>query len=110
MTPTFAAPTAHRGQSLSNPAYAFHMPPMLPPQPSMRTVLNRGDDDVELLRKYGLDRFHLNDAQHVPAARSAKSDPFCSPVNGNGSANYVNGISTGNGHRRPCNGQWTTFE
>lgn len=125
LTPTFQTPTVGIPiqstnslpvQSYSNPVYNIHMPPMLPPQPSIRHTIAKHDDDVEWLRKYGLDRFHLNDvngtktneiAQHT---RNTKNDPFCSPVNGNGGANYVNGYSNGNGLQKLCNDQWTKFE
>lgn len=89
------------------------MPPMLPPQPAVRHEIVKNDDDVELLRKYGLDRFHINDgktndiAQHT---RNIKNEQFRPPINGNGGPNYVNGYSNGNGIRKVCNDQWTKFE
>lgn len=45
--------------SFSNPAYPFYTPQHLPTAKKMPA---NTDDDLELLRKYGLDQFHLSES------------------------------------------------
>lgn len=50
--------SSSRVQAFSNPVYPYYLPGQQQPSHSAAT---KTDDDVELLRKYGLDRFKLTD-------------------------------------------------
>lgn len=120
-----------RIQAFSNPVYPFHMPnqppkPQYPPPPSQQSTVipsSSGhvlppnnqkflDDDVELLRKYGLDRFKLVDTNRTTCNGSDTKtnmtmnrthDPFT----------LNNGIGTDNRHssvQQRTNNNWTTFD
>lgn len=52
---------ASRPQAFSNPVYPFFTPQQQRPPTINGPMINKSDDDVELLRQYGLDKFNLND-------------------------------------------------
>lgn len=100
----------NRPIAFSNPVYPFHLPQQL----SSQAV--RSEDDVELLRKYGLDQFHLSGARpkivdpHMN--KSHRVDAFCSPVNGNGTSRlnvYLNNAAA-SGPSQSTTNSWTTFD
>lgn len=118
--PAFAALPA---PAFSNPVYPFHVPNQ---QASLATTA-KVDDDIELLRKYGLDRFHLNDSNQKyfscsssldsSSASSAigninvnrSSDQFYTPINGNAGnrLQHVNGSASSIASKKD---PWTTFD
>lgn len=100
--------------AFSNPVYPFFMPQANHNQqrPSMYvSSAPKQDDDVELLRKYGLDRFKLVDTNN----RQSLTDPI---LISNGNANQhltsntcvkTNGDFMNQNQQRK-NAQWTTFD
>lgn len=114
-----------RLSAFSNPVYPFHVPA----QPSLTAATTKIDEDVELLRKYGLDRFHLNDSSNQKYFRCNSSldssssssalgnnngmnrstDPFYAPINGNVNSqlNHVNGSGHSIASKKD---PWTTFD
>lgn len=123
--PAFASvPAPILVQAFSNPVYPFHVPTA---QQSLAAAA-KADEDVELLRKYGLDRFHLNDSSQkyfscnssldLSSSSSAMGnlnvsrpkDPFFpKPVNGNagGQLNHMNGSAHSIASKKD---PWTTFD
>lgn len=115
---------AHTGvQAFSNPVYPFHMPNQLPPKPQSSVAIasstsnattvanntttnNKIDDELELLRKYGLDRFKIVDTNRS------------NQCNGTATANDIkfNHISNNNHHSandsmfQNSQRTWTTFD
>lgn len=105
----------------SNPVYPFHVPTQ---QPSLATIA-KVDDDVELLRKYGLDRFHLNDSdqKYFSCSSSLDSSSTSSGMGNNNNGNRstytpMNGNASGqlnrmNGSAHSITSKkdpWTTFD
>lgn len=120
--PTFASvppPPPNRMSAFSNPVYPFHVPTQ---QTSLATTA-KVDDDVELLRKYGLDRFHLNDpnqkyfscnssldASSASSTMGTINDQFYTPINGN-AGTKINQINGGSAHSIASKKDpWTTFD
>lgn len=111
--------------AFSNPMYPYFLPTYLQQSansgPLNTTNNTKIDDDVELLRKYGLDRFKLIDRNSKTAnpSNDAISNPFTM-----GSGNQQqhtnrttdpfldnNGMQTnGDIHRGKSNNNWTTFD
>lgn len=109
--------------AFSNPVYPFHVPNQ---QASLATTA-KVDDDVELLRKYGLDRFHLNDSNQKyfscsssldsSSASSAmgnnnvnrSSEQCYTPINGNAGIRHqhMNGSANSIASKKD---PWTTFD
>lgn len=125
-----SAPPNHANPGFSNPMYPYFIPSYLqqsanaaqPPASNPMNNTTKIDDDVELLRKYGLDRFKLIDRNSRTSTQSndtaanrlavisggsllnqhtnRTSDPFLD-----------NGLQTnGDIHRPKSNNNWTTFD
>lgn len=111
----------NRQPAFSNPMYPYFVPTYLQQTANSvqsTTVANNTklDDDVELLRKYGLDRFKLNSKT---ASKDSKPNSFAM-----GSGNQQqqltnctsepfldNGLQTNGDIQRPkSNNNWTTFD
>lgn len=124
MQPKFAAvPPPLRQPAFSNPVYPFHVPTQ---QTSLATT-TKVDDDVELLRKYGLDRFHLKDSGEKYFSCNSSLDStsatstngnnnlkrstgqFYTPINGNAGNqfNHINGSANSIANKKD---PWTTFD
>lgn len=126
----------NRGQAFSNPVYPFYLPGqqqqqvILPSSSSTTSVARnstKSEDDIELLRKYGLDSFKLNDNNHK-MANNSKPNQFMinsNNLNANGSiltgndngrdSNVVTNFLKTNGdigqqNQQRNNNKWTTFD
>lgn len=114
--PNAYAAAASGVQAFSNPVYPFHIPGQLPPKPQSSTSSNsltnttattsKIDDELELLRKYGLD---LDRFKIVDTNRSIQC---------NGTANDMKFNRISNNNLHPANDSmfqssqrtWTTFD
>lgn len=129
----------NRSQAFSNPVYPFYLPGQQPHQitlPSSSSTSStasvarnssKSDDDIELLRKYGLDSFKLVDVNRK-MANNLKTNQFMinsNNLNANGSiltgndngrdSNVVTNFLKTNGdigqqNQQRNNNNWTTFD
>lgn len=105
--------------AFSNPVYPYYAPPKRT-QPTNQAPNNtKCDDDVELLRKYGLDHFNLIDGKvKTIASNDTLSNPFAMG-NGNRHSNRTsdqfqkngtNAVKTNGDVQPKANNNWTTFD
>lgn len=100
-----AGASASRPQAFSNPVYPLFKPP------HHSTHLNgpiatKSDDDVELLRQYGLDKFNLNDGHAQSNGKAGASNSQYYLQNANPKSRPIE--STANNSRGSS--PWTTFD
>lgn len=113
-----------RPQAFSNPVYPFFTPQRQPSALHGNGIaINRNasatsakmDDDVELLRQYGLDKFNLNDNNtslhhHKINGKTGNSQFYTNNTNGNAIGNKLQTVvDTANSNGRG-NNSWATFE
>lgn len=107
-------------QAFDNPLYPHCTPQLRPPKPmtnSSNSTNNSDDDVVELLRKYGLDRFSLTSSKFIDTNlrnstpndvttnnSNRTNDPFLDSTN-------TNGLKRNGDIGQPkTNNNWTTFD
>lgn len=124
-------PQNHGNPGFSNPMYPYFIPSYLqksanaaqPPASNAVNNTTKIDDDVELLRKYGLDRFKLierNTRTSTQSSNDTAPNPFAVIGGGNQLQQHTNrtsdpfldnGLQTnGDIHRPKSNNNWTTFD
>ncbi|XP_031630158.1 uncharacterized protein LOC116345160 isoform X2 [Contarinia nasturtii] len=107
-------PPQSRSQAFSNPMYPYFIPSYMQKAAIPANTMNNTkiDDDIELLRKYGLDRFKLNSKSTVSSNDTINT--FTTLASGNPNANRTNGtngLQLNGGDLQPkTNKNWTTFE
>lgn len=114
----------NQGQAFSNPMYPQFIPSYMQKSrnstPTNSIINSRIDDDVELLRKYGLDRFKLIDTKAKSvASNDIKANPFLTSSGNRHSSrssdpfldNGINGLQKNGSDLQPkTNNNWTTFD
>lgn len=116
--PSVSSSIPRAEQAFSNPIYPYYTPKHQKKPPSQQQTnapLNsinnsKHDDDVELLRKYGLDRFKI---QELNVNKHTTSNPFSIGDNVNSNRtndpfleNGINGFKI----QPKSNTNWTTFD
>ncbi|XP_055317601.1 DENN domain-containing protein 1A isoform X18 [Sitodiplosis mosellana] len=120
--PKGASPNSSNA-AFSNPMYPYFVPSYLQKKANTAPVTNavnntKIDDDVELLRKYGLDQFKLIERNSRTSTSSNDTAPHPFRMgSGNQHTNRTsetfrdNGLQTnGDIHRPKSNNNWTTFD
>lgn len=126
-SPGTSQSNSQHAQAFSNPVYPYYLPQHTNPQ-QLTENATKQDEEIELLRKYGLDRFKLVDTNRSSLTNNLKSNELLSMGNhktndqlllsSNGKANphlSTNNYLKTNGdyksqNQQRKNTQWTTFE
>lgn len=105
-----------RGQAFSNPMYPYYIPTYIQKStnsmPPNMISNSKIDDDIELLRKYGLDRFKLNSKSTVSSNDTINTFTTLASTNPNSNrTSGTNGLPLNGTDSQPkTNNNWTTFE
>lgn len=108
----FRGSSQGRNPAFSNPVYPYFTP-LKQTQPAAQPLnTTKHDDDVELLRKYGLDHFSLNQSKVTNTAMNdIISNPFAIGKGNRNSNRTSDSFQSNGGDVQPkANNNWTTFD